>query len=151
MQSETEAPPRRHGFSKWLKRDFPAKIGVCPRDDGNPEKVCFYRIDWIDAVFSPKGVEHVALLGVLGPLTSLFLGIGFLRVPNFSRWTAVLLMVAGISMVLAQNTGTDNLPVFLFFYPLATAAWLAALAPMGWRYLTDKAGPRSDQTEVAVG
>ena len=72
----------------------------------------------------------------LGMFTSLFLGIGLLWKGGVPRWTAVLLILAPIFFVLGQGAGEDiawwqvNL-----FYPLACLTWLAALAPMGLRYL----------------
>lgn len=103
-----------------------------------------------DLLGTTPEIMPIALFGLLAPLTSLLLGIGLLRVPSYSRWTAVSLIVAGISFLMAQVTGTDALFILLVFYPLATVAWLVALAPMGWRYLTDRADPQIVQTEVAI-
>ncbi len=73
---------------------------------------------------------------MLGMFTSLFLGAGLLWRGGIPRRSAVLLILAPIFFVLGQGTGEDiawwqvNI-----FYPLACLTWLAALAPIGWRYL----------------
>jgi hypothetical protein len=72
----------------------------------------------------------------LGMFTSLFLGVGLLRKGGVPRWSAILLILAPIFFVLGQGAGEEiawwqvNL-----FYPLACLTWLAALAPIGLRYL----------------
>ena len=87
-----------------------------------------------DLLAGTPQIMAVALLGPLGPLTSLLLGICLLRVPTFSRWQAALLIVAGIAFVMAQAGGV----AINFLYPLATVAWFVALTPMGWRILMGK-------------
>lgn len=87
-----------------------------------------------DLLGATPEIMPIALLAPLGPLTSLLLGIGLLRVPTFPRRSAALLIVGGISFPLAQAVGL----AIRFFYPLATIAWFVALAPLGWRYLTDR-------------
>jgi hypothetical protein len=79
-------------------------------------------------------------------LTQKALGIGLLRVPTFPRGSSALLIVAGIGFVMAQAGGI----AITFFYPLATIAWLIALAPLGWRYLRGKAVGRAIATEAAT-
>jgi hypothetical protein len=72
----------------------------------------------------------------LGMFTSLFLGAGLLWKGGLPRWSAILLILAPIFFVLGQGAGEDiawwqvNI-----FYPLACLTWLAALAPVGLRYL----------------
>jgi hypothetical protein len=87
-----------------------------------------------DLLAATPELMPLALLAPFGPLTNALLGIGLLRVPAFPRWSAVLLIVGGISFVLAQAVGI----AITFFYPLATIAWFVALAPLGWRYLTGR-------------
>ena len=72
----------------------------------------------------------------LGMFTSLFLGIGLLWKGGISRWSAVLLILAPIFFVLGQGAGEDIAwwQVYIF-YPLACVTWLAAMAPLGLRYL----------------
>jgi hypothetical protein len=74
----------------------------------------------------------------LGLFTTVFLGIGFLRKGGVPRWTAVLLILAPLLFVLGQG-GDETIAWWQnhIFYPLATVAYLAALAPLGWRLLTD--------------
>ena len=73
---------------------------------------------------------------MLGMLTSLLLGAGLLWKGGIPRWSAVLLILAPIFFVLGQGAGEDiawwqvNI-----FYPLACLTWLAAMAPLGLRYL----------------
>ena len=87
---------------------------------------------WVLLRETPK-LLALGALAPFGPLTSILLGIGFWRVSIYSRWTAVLLITAGFAFILAQAFQIG----LLFFYPLATVAWMVALAPMGWRSLVD--------------
>jgi hypothetical protein len=72
----------------------------------------------------------------LGMFTSLFLGSGLLWRGGVSRWIAVLLILAPIFFFLGQGEG-ENIAWWRvnIFYPLACLTWLAALAPIGVRYL----------------
>ena len=87
-----------------------------------------------DLLATTPEIMPIALLAPFGPLTTVLLGIGLLRVPAFPRRSAVLLIVGGTSFVIAQGAAI----AIAFFYPLATMAWFVALAPLGWRYLTEK-------------
>lgn len=83
-----------------------------------------------------RETPELLMLGVLaplGPLASVLLGLGLWRVSTFPRGTALLLVVAGAAFILAQGFQIG----LLFFYPLATVAWFIALAPIGWRDLTE--------------
>ncbi len=71
----------------------------------------------------------VGLLGPLFPLTSILLGIGFLRAGTLPRPRAAALLAAGILFPLAQ---VFEIPIALRVgYPLAALLWLVALAPVG--------------------
>lgn len=73
---------------------------------------------------------------MLGMFTSLFLGAGLLWKGGVSRWSAMLLILAPIFFVLGQGAGEDIAWWQVgIFYPLACLTWLAALAPIGRRYL----------------
>ena len=85
---------------------------------------------WVLIRTSPE-LLALGLLAPLGPLTSVLLGAGLWRTSGLARWAALLLVLAGGAFILAQALQIG----FLFFYPLATVAWLIALAPVGWRYL----------------
>jgi hypothetical protein len=87
------------------------------------------------------------LNALLFPLTSILLGIGFLRTHSITRWPAIALILAGACFVGAQATETRfGLTVL---YPLAGLLWLGALAPIGWRYLTGEAPPETDAAYAA--
>lgn len=88
-----------------------------------------------DAVFASAYADpgaaflSVALLGPLFPLTSILLGVGFLRARTLPRWVAACLVGAGVGFPLAQVVGWEwGLRVT---YPLATVLWFAALAYVG--------------------
>ncbi|MCA9874652.1 MAG: hypothetical protein KC441_13375 [Anaerolineales bacterium] len=99
-----------------------------------------------DLIETTPEMMPIALLAPFGPLTTLLLGIGLLRVPTFPRWSALLLIVGGISFVLAQAAGI----AIAFFYPLATIAWFVALAPLGWRIWAGRVGDMvMEETAVA--
>jgi hypothetical protein len=75
----------------------------------------------------------VGLICLFFPLTSILLGIGFLRTKTIPAWAAGALILAGICFAGGQVTETRfGLTVL---YPLAGILWLAALAPLGLRYL----------------
>lgn len=85
----------------------------------------------------------------LGMFTSLFLGAGLLWHGGLPRWTAVLLILAPIFFVLGQGAGEDIAWWQVgIFYPLACLTWLAALAPLGLRYLAGDS--QAYELEVAV-
>ena len=69
-------------------------------------------------------------------LTPLLFGIGFLWKGGIPRWAAGLLIVGGIFLAIGVGGGAEI--VFWqtgIVYPLSTLAFLAALAPIGLRYL----------------
>lgn len=72
------------------------------------------------------------LAGALGMLTSLFLGVGFLRKGGVPRWTAIMLILAPSFLIVGQG-GDETIAWWqvTIFYPLACLTWLAALAPLG--------------------
>lgn len=79
-------------------------------------------------------VLAVGLICLFFPLTSILLGSGFLRTKTIPAWAAIALILAGICFAGGQVTETEfGLNVL---YPLSAILWLAALAPMGLRYLT---------------
>jgi len=72
----------------------------------------------------------------LGHFAPLLLGIGFLWKGGVPRWAAGLLILGAILFAVGVGGGTD----IAFWqtgivYPLSTLAFLAALAPIGLRYL----------------
>ena len=89
---------------------------------------------WSSFYHGPSG-EYlaVALLGPLFPLTSILLGIGFLRSRTLPAWVAGALVIAGISFPLGQvlewNVG------LAVFYPLACLLSAIALPAAGARFL----------------
>jgi hypothetical protein len=75
----------------------------------------------------------IGLICLFFPLTSILLGVGFLRTKTIPAWAAVALILAGICFAGGQVTETQfGLTVL---YPLSGILWLAALAPIGLRYL----------------
>ena len=95
------------------------------------------------ALFSlqPPGQAVLVLWMGLGLLTTILLGIGFLVNGGLPRWTAVLLIVAPIIFMMGQG-GDESIAWWQIniMYPLGCAAYFAAFAPIGWRYLTQPAG-----------
>lgn len=73
---------------------------------------------------------------MLGMLTPILLGIGFLWKGGIARWAAGLLILATIFLAVGVGGGADiawwQTSVL---YPLACLMYLAALAPIGLRYL----------------
>lgn len=100
----------------------------------------------IFSLFHP-GFLAIALPMFLGMFTSIALGIGFLRYGGLPRWTAVLLILAPIIFVMGQG-GDESIALWQVrvMYPLATAIWFLALAPIGWRLLN---GSADDGAEVS--
>ncbi len=87
-------------------------------------------------LFNHPGWTPIVLWMMLGMFTSLFLGIGLLWKGGIPRWAAVLLILATIFFVMGQATEEElGLLGPTVFYPLACLSWLAALAPIGLRYL----------------
>lgn len=80
------------------------------------------------------------------PLTSIFLGSGFLRTKTIPAWGAIALILAGICFAGAQVTETEfGLTVL---YPLSSSLWLVTLAPIGLRYLAG--GSQAYEAELAT-
>jgi hypothetical protein len=101
------------------------------------------------AIFSLQGPGLMLLVVwmFLGMLTTILLGIGFLIKGGLPRWTAVLLILAPIFLVIGQ--GDDESIAWWqvnIMYPLACVTYFAALAPIGWRMLTGRAADRSGAT-----
>lgn len=90
------------------------------------------------AIFSlnAPGTPVLLLYMALGLLTPIILGIGFLRYGGLPRWNAVLLILAPIVFVMGQG-GDETIAAWQIrvIYPLGTAIWFLALAPIGWRLL----------------
>lgn len=87
--------------------------------------------------YANPGLEYllVALLGPLFPLTSIIVGIGFLRARTLPLWISVLLILAGIGFPLAQVLEWEvGLKVT---YPLATVFWMISLLTVGSKYITE--------------
>ncbi len=75
----------------------------------------------------------IGLVCLFFPLTSIFLGGGFLRTKTIPTWGAIALILAGVCFAGAQMTETTfGLNVL---YPLSGIFWLVTLAPIGLRYL----------------
>lgn len=72
----------------------------------------------------------VALFGPLFPITSIILGVGFLRAKTLPAWIAASLIVAGIGFPLAQVAEWEW--GFRLTYPVACMLWAVAL-PSAWR------------------
>jgi hypothetical protein len=86
--------------------------------------------------YANPGLEYllVALLGPLFPITSIILGVGFLRAKTLPTWISVLLILAGIGFPLAQVLEWEvGLKVT---YPLATLFWMISLVTTGLKYLS---------------
>jgi hypothetical protein len=92
------------------------------------------------AYYANPGWEFlaIALLGPLFPLTSVLLGLGFLRSKTLPQWVAISLLVAGVFFPLAQVLEWEW--GYKVTYPLACVLWFAALSFVGVRYLRDNAG-----------
>ena len=88
--------------------------------------------DALSAAGAVKELGPVAFLPLFGPLTPVLFGIGLLLTRGVPRWSAILLIVGGVSFFLAQAVEL----VMTATYILATSAWWLALAPLGWQYLT---------------
>jgi hypothetical protein len=104
------------------------------------------------AIFSLQGPGLMVLViwMFLGMLTTILLGIGFLIKGGLPRWTAVLLILAPIFLVLGQ--GDDESIAWWqvrIMYPLACVTYFAALAPIGWRMLAGAASARSVEAAAA--
>lgn len=85
--------------------------------------------------YANPGLEYllVALLGPLFPITSIILGVGFLKAKTLPTWVAVLFILAGIGFPLAQILEWKvGLKVT---YPLATLFWMISLVFVGKNYL----------------
>lgn len=99
------------------------------------------------AVFSifHVGVIPIVLYMFFGMLTSILLGIGFLRYGGVAKWSAILLILAPIVFVLGQGDD-ETIAAWQIYgmYPLATVIWFAALAPIGWQFLKGQTGRNGD-------
>lgn len=87
------------------------------------------------AFYADPGIEYlsVGLLGPLFPVTSIILGIGFLKAGTMQKWIAYFLILAGIGFPLAQVAGWEiGLKIT---YPLATVLWLVSLIYIGINYI----------------
>jgi hypothetical protein len=100
---------------------------------------------------SPGMMPLVLWMG-LGLLTTIVLGIGFLFKGGLPRWTAVLLILAPIIFVTGQG-GDEAIAWWQvnIMYPLGCVAYFAALAPIGWRMLTNDGSARSVEAVMAGG
>jgi hypothetical protein len=95
------------------------------------------------AVFSLQSPGQMVLVLWMGfgMLTTILLGVGFLVYGGLPRWTAVLLILAPIVFMMGQG-GDETIAAWQIniMYPLACILYLAAFAPIGWRYLTQPTG-----------
>lgn len=94
------------------------------------------------AVFSLQSPGQAVLVFWMGfgMVTTILLGIGFLVKGGLPRWTAVLLILAPIVFIVGQG-GDESIAAWQInvMYPLSCLLYLAAFAPIGWRYLTQPA------------
>lgn len=87
--------------------------------------------------YANPGLEYllVALLGPLFPITSIILGVGFLKAKTLPSWISVLLILSGIGFPLAQVLEWEvGLRVT---YPIATLFWMISFVSVGSKYLAD--------------
>ena len=88
-------------------------------------------------VESMPGALLVIMSSMLGMLGLLLLGVGLLWKGGIPRWAAGLLIFGTVFLVVGVGGGADIASwQTKAFTPLATVAYLAALAPIGMRYLT---------------
>src|SRR5262249_25693494 len=90
---------------------------------------------WAVAMSHPAWAP-IAPAVLIGHVAPLVLGIGLLWKGGIPRWTAGLLIAGAILFAIGVGGGAE----IAFWqtgivYPLATLAFLAALAPIGLRYL----------------
>ena len=91
---------------------------------------------WAIAGVHPAWLPIFPIVVLIGHIAPLLLGIGLLWKGGIPRWAAGLLIVGAILLVIGVGGGAE----IAFWqtgivYPLATVAFLAALAPIGLRYL----------------
>ncbi|MFQ5400657.1 MAG: hypothetical protein ACE5E7_13805 [Anaerolineae bacterium] len=85
---------------------------------------------------SSPGWTPILIGSLAGILAFLLLGVGFLLKGGLSRRTGGLLILAAVFFAIGIGGGADiTWWQRSIFYPLACLAWLAALAPIGVRYL----------------
>lgn len=84
--------------------------------------------------YANMGMEYigVAMFGPLFPLTSIILGVGFLRTKQLPIFVSVCLILAGIGFPLAQALEIEW--ALMFTYPLACFLWLIALSTVAIRF-----------------
>jgi hypothetical protein len=137
---------RRLGERAPCSAIFCAITGLCIAFALGPAIARLLQVDIIRAGLNESiwkvGMQHAGWIPLtigmaLGLFTSTFLGIGFLWKGGLPRWAAALLAAAPLLLVIGQG-GDDTIAWWQvnIFYPLACIAWLAALAPLGWRMLT---------------
>ena len=106
------------------------------------------------SVWSIMDTAPAALLLILPSMLAivgfLALGVGLLWKGGISRWAA-LLMIVGSALYFLGVAGGADIAVWQtkVFTPLATVAYLAALAPIGLRYLTGDSKAYELETAVA--
>ena len=98
---------------------------------------------------STPATALVFIGSMLGILSALLLGIGFLWKGGVGRSTAILFTVGTVLFAIGIGGGAEIAQRQTHVaYPLASVLWLAALAPIGLRYLSD--GSRAEMMEAAT-
>jgi hypothetical protein len=117
------------GATAGFGHEFARLIEFAARNHGAGDAV------W-GSLYANPGWEFltVALLGPLFPLTSIILGIGFLRTRDLPLSSSLCLIGAGVGFPLAQVIGADW--ALSITYPGSALCWTAALLPVGRRLLS---------------
>lgn len=93
---------------------------------------------WMAAVIIPTAPMF--------PLVAALIGVGLLLTRSVERWTAIALIVAMPLFYMAQAGGVA-VPVT---WTLATALYLVALAPLGWRIITRGSISPANEPDISV-
>ncbi|MGF1504103.1 MAG: hypothetical protein ACFB51_03040 [Anaerolineae bacterium] len=95
-------------------------------DSGGTLEGTIYEIDMPTAMFP------LAIGALFFPLTPIILGFASLRNDDVSTLSAIFLILGGVFFIMGQAADI----ALKVTYPLAGIAWLIALAPIGWQYLS---------------
>lgn len=80
----------------------------------------------------PAAMMPLAIGALFFPITLIILGFALLRSDGVSTLSAGFLIIGGVLFIMAQAAEI----ALEVTYPLAGVAWLIALAPIGWQYLS---------------